>query len=353
MATYRIDRSYDWNYENGPVFEGSFPAIPPTPRKSFLGHEVASRLGIAAGLLLNARWIETYARLGFDILTYKTVRSRYRACYAVPNWLYLRSAAPLADPAAPLVAAAAEAERPRFPTSSVSFGMPSKGPKDWMEDVGRARRALGAGQVLVVSVVASPAPGAGAAALIDDFARLTAMAREAGAQVVEANLSCPNVTSAEGQIFQDPELSGAIARAMRENAGDAPILLKAGYFAEDGALGAYLRAVVGQAAGVTLVNGLSRHVLDAAGSPAFGAGRESSGVLGAGVFPFCLDVVRRAVAIVAREKLDLAVAAVGGVAGAAEAQAYFAAGAAAVTMGSAPMFDPLLAIRLKERHPEW
>jgi hypothetical protein len=28
-------------------------------------------------------------------------------------------------------------------------------------------------------------------------------------------------------------------------------------------------------------------------------------------------------------------------------------GAAAVTMDSAPMFDPFLAIRLKERHPEW
>jgi dihydroorotate dehydrogenase len=353
VKTYRVDRSYDWNYENGPVLEGPLAAIPPTARVSFLGYEVASRLGIAAGLLLNARWIAAYARLGFDILTYKTVRSRYRACYPVPNWVYLPSAVPIADPAAPLVAAMDEAEKPPFPTSSVSFGMPSKDPEEWMEDVGRARRALASGQILVVSVVASPHPGTGAAALIDDFARLTAMAREAGAHVVEANLSCPNVTSAEGQIFQDPELCTAIASAMRENAGGVSVLLKAGYFAEDDALGAYLRAVAGHVSGVTLVNGLSRHIVDAAGRPAFGPGRESSGVLGAGVFPFCLDVVQRATAIVRRERLDLAVVAVGGVAGIAEAEAYFAAGAAAVTMGSAPMFDPLLAIRMKEHRAEW
>lgn len=353
MATYRIDRSYDWNYENGPVFDGPCPAVPATPRKTFLGYEVASRLGVAAGLLLNSRWVETYARLGFDILTYKTVRSRRRACYPVPNWVYLDPGVPLDGSGAPLVASGSGAEPFGFPTSSVSFGMPSKEPAEWMADVARARSALGDGQVLVVSVVGTPEPGAGPAALVDDFARLAAMAREAGAQVVEANLSCPNVTSAEGQIFQDPALSGEIARAMRASAGTLPILLKAGCFADDAALGAYLRAVAGHVTGVTLVNGLSRRVVDAAGKPAFGPGREGSGVLGAGVFPFCLDVVRRAAALIEREKLDLAVVAVGGVAGPSEVGAYFSAGAAAVTMGSAPMFDPLLAVRLKETNPGW
>ena len=42
-------------------------------------------LGTSAGPLLNGRWILYYAALGFDILTYKTVRSRHRACYPMPN----------------------------------------------------------------------------------------------------------------------------------------------------------------------------------------------------------------------------------------------------------------------------
>ena len=41
-----------------------------------------------------------------------------------------------------------------------------------------------------------------------DFGDLAAMAREAGAQLVEANLSCPNVQSAEGELYHDAALSG-------------------------------------------------------------------------------------------------------------------------------------------------
>ena len=84
LGTYRTDRSYAWNYEHGPVWDGPMPAVPDTPPKHFFGLEVASRIGISAGLLLNARWIAFYARCGYDILTYKTVRSRQRACHAMP-----------------------------------------------------------------------------------------------------------------------------------------------------------------------------------------------------------------------------------------------------------------------------
>ena len=47
----------------------------------FCGLPVNSPLGVAAGPLLNGRWCLYYASLGFDVLTYKTVRSRRRECY--------------------------------------------------------------------------------------------------------------------------------------------------------------------------------------------------------------------------------------------------------------------------------
>ena len=89
LTTYRLDQTYDWNFQNGPEYDGAFPPVPATSQKDFFGIPVNSRLGIAAGLLLNSRWISTYARLGFDILTYKTVRSSYRRCYDLPNWILI------------------------------------------------------------------------------------------------------------------------------------------------------------------------------------------------------------------------------------------------------------------------
>jgi dihydroorotate dehydrogenase len=238
-------------------------------------------------------------------------------------------------------------------TSSVSFGMPSRDPAVWMPDVAKARGLVGPRQALVVSVVASVAAGAGAADLVRDFGDLAAMAREAGAQLVEANLSCPNVCSDEGDLFNDAALSGRIAAALRRGAGTLPVLLKIGHLADDARLAALLRAVAGQASGLVIVNGLSRPVLDATGRAAFGESRRQAGILGRGVHAIGVRDVARAVALIRRERLDLEVAGVGGVASAADAARYFEAGACAALMGSAPMFDPALAQRMKTAHPEW
>ena len=355
-GTYRIDRSYEWNYANGPEWTAELPVVPQTPTKTFFGYEVASRLGISAGLLLNSRWIGFYARCGYDILTYKTVRSRRRACYAKPNWLFV-------DPAdtAGLERAGQGVHAGARPTagdvadwtSTVSFGMPSRDPAVWMPDVAKARKLIGPRQALVVSVVASVAPGSSVADLVQDFGDLAAMAREAGAQLVEANLSCPNVRSAEGDLFNDAELSGRIARALRDGAGTLPVLLKIGHLQDDARLGALLRAVAGQASGLVIVNGLSRPVRDATGAAAFGESRLQAGILGRGVHAIGVRDVLRAVTLIRRERLDLEVAGVGGVASVADAAHFFDAGACAALMGSAPMFDPALAVRLKTAHPEW
>lgn len=355
-GTYRLDRSYEWNYTHGPVWTGELPVVPDTPTKRFFGCAVASRLGISAGLLLNSRWIDFYARCGFDILTYKTVRSRARACYAKPNWLFVdpADAGKLANPRRAVHALARPAAGDYADwTSTVSFGMPSRDPALWMGDVAQARRLIGPRQALVVSVVASVAAGAGEADIVRDFRDLAAMAREAGAQLVEANLSCPNVRSAEGELYQDAEMSGRIARALRDGAGALPVLLKIGHVEDDAKLAALLRAVAGRASGLVIVNGLSRPVLGLAGKPAFGAARRQAGILGRGVHAIGVHDVARALALIRRERLDLEVAGVGGVAGVADAQRYFDAGACAALMGSAPMFDPALAARLKAAHPEW
>src|SRR5215510_5494021 len=87
--TYDISKSYQFNYDRGPAFRSTPPSLPASPMKTFLGVPVRSRVGIAAGLLLNSKWISGYAQRGFDILTYKTVRSAHRPCYDLPNWVFV------------------------------------------------------------------------------------------------------------------------------------------------------------------------------------------------------------------------------------------------------------------------
>jgi dihydroorotate dehydrogenase len=78
-----------------------------------------------------------------------------------------------------------------------------------------------------------------------------------------------------------------------------------------------------------------------------------AGILGRGIHELCVASVREAADIRDRQALDLEIVGVGGVATAADAARFFDAGAAAVMMGSAPMYDPLLAVRLKAAHPDW
>ena len=102
----------------------------------FCGVPIDSPLGVPAGPLLNSGWILYYASLGFSVLTYKTVRSSYRACYEPPNLLPVR-AAPLIDSRGRVTIAPAGAV---IDSWAISFGMPSKDPAVWGEDVTRARR---------------------------------------------------------------------------------------------------------------------------------------------------------------------------------------------------------------------
>jgi dihydroorotate dehydrogenase (NAD+) catalytic subunit len=371
--TYRMDRTYRWNYEHGPqLVDDALPPVPETSLKPFFGRRVRSRLGISAGLLLNSRWIAAYARLGYDLLTYKTVRSTARACYPLPNWVFVDAREPLApgEDGPPLCRLTHPPPSASRLTTAVCFGMPSMPPDVWRADVREARRLLRPDQSLMVSVVGTPPSGVAspsrrhsltssasqalaAELLAQDFARCARWAAEAGADAVEANFSCPNVCSAEGMVYRDPAMSRQIAECIRAAIPATPFLVKAGYFAEEPAMEAFLRAVEPSADGVVLVNAVSRRVVDPDGTPTFGAAMPRVGILGGAIHDVCVANVHRAVTMRDRLGLRLHILAVGGVFTGDDAAHYFAAGAEAVLMGGAPMFYPELAIRMKRCHPDW
>jgi len=349
--TYNIRETYRFNYERGPCFSSSQEgpvASSGVPSKEFMGLRVQSRLGIAAGLLLNSKWVLGYARRGFDILTYKTVRSSYRPCYDLPNWVFVEE-----NGAGPAYALEAPPEDVAQVSSSVCFGMPSMEPEIWREDVRRAKSGLGEGQILIVSVVATPVEGASAGEVAADFRRCAEWAVQSGADAIEANFSCPNVCSSEGTIYQDASLTHFIAREIRAGIGTTPLLIKSGHLSGEEALGAFLHAVDGVANGVTMVNCLIRPVLHRDGRPVFGQPFRYAGVLGRGIHKQCVEDVRRAAGVIRRDQLNLSIAAVGGASTERDVVDFFEVGADAVLLGSAPMYRPDLAVELRRAHPEW
>ena len=87
------------------------------------------RWGLPQGRCSIGRWLLYYAALGFDVLTYKTVRSRTRACYPLPNLQ-------------PVACDALHGGETRLPATdamhgswAVAFGMPSQSPDVWRADV--------------------------------------------------------------------------------------------------------------------------------------------------------------------------------------------------------------------------
>jgi len=88
---YDIKKTYQENFDAGPLFDGAIPQRDLTNKSgwiNFLGHQVASPIGVAAGPLLNSKYINLAAKLGFDIVTFKTIRSKKHLSHPLPNVVY-------------------------------------------------------------------------------------------------------------------------------------------------------------------------------------------------------------------------------------------------------------------------
>ena len=300
-------------------------------------------MGIAAGPLPNSRWIEAYARLGYGLLTYSTVRTAERAAFPAPNLAFCR----LGDPT--VVEPAPRRLDPAAVTWVVSLGLPSAKPDLWRADVKRARSKLGPGQVLVVSVVGTPAPGGDGEQLADNYAQAARWAVEAGTDVVEVLLSSPDTAAEHPQmVFEDPVLSALILARVRRAVGAQPVVAKIGASRSPRALHDLATAIARWVDGFVLVNGLQRRVVKADETPALpGAGRELAGVSGAAVWDPCRIQVAELCAWRKAGAWNKVILAVGGITTVERAREALAVGADAAMVATAALVDPLLAARFR------
>jgi dihydroorotate dehydrogenase len=310
---------------------------------SLLGYRVNSPIGIAAGPLLNSKWVEGYARLGFDILTYATVRSRVQAALGLPNIRHVE----VRDQ---LTVASRRPQQTGSPTVAISTGMPSMDPEVWRKDMRRAKDRLGRGQILIASVVGTPEPGGDPESLIADYARCAVWAAEAGADAIEVHLAVPNQFGEPGQmVYESIPLSAQILYRIRTTLA-IPVVAKLGSFRTPRLLHETATKLAPWTSAFALVPGIPRRVLDADGNPAF-EGREWVDVVGASTYTVCARQVEEMIAWRKAGAWDHAIVAIGGITSAERAQELLGEGANAALVDTAALFDPLLAARFRTSVP--
>lgn len=93
-AFYDIYASYEENLKNGPPILKSKikPPVRTIKKKyNFLGFKVNLPFGIPAGPLPNSKFMKAAFEFGFDVSTYKTVRSKIFPSHPFPNVLFVKS----------------------------------------------------------------------------------------------------------------------------------------------------------------------------------------------------------------------------------------------------------------------
>ncbi len=223
-------------------------------------------------------------------------------------------------------------------------------PDVWRKDVRRAKERVGAGQILIVSVIGTPAAGGDSEALIDglrDGARRGPS--EAGADIVEVHLACPDPFAEQPQmVYENIPLSAQILHRVRTTV-PVPILAKVGAFRTPRSLHETATKLASWAHGFVLVSGIQRRVLDEEGNAAFdGSGRDRADVVGADTFPVSVRQVSEMLAWRKAGAWNRAVLAVGGITTVERADALLRGGADAALVATAALFDPLFATRFRQ-----
>jgi dihydroorotate dehydrogenase len=334
-----VTKTYLENLEQGPFFNAPIPTRPQIDQKiDFLGYSLRSGIGVPAGPLLASRWIALAAKLGFDLVTYKTIRSSTHPGHDLPNMIYIEpidsnTAYSLSKPPAQLEAL----------TMTNSFGMPSRSPDFLLADIEAANRSLAPGQLMIVSVVGTPRPNI---PFLDDFVATALFAKEAGAKVIEANFSCPNIDKADGILYMDPATVRTFTHAIAKAISPIPLILKIGEIEDLERMQEIFRAAAHAGArAICGLNSVSMEVKNLDGKPALGTSRGQSGVCGGAIRGRALHFLREASRIISKDKLDLTLMGCGGIMLPEHFDEFFQAGANIAMTATGMMWDPFLGLR--------
>jgi dihydroorotate dehydrogenase (NAD+) catalytic subunit len=168
---------------------------------------------------------------------------------------------------------------------------------------------------------------------VEEYAGGAALLNRSAVDMIELNISCPNVKAGGMAFGLDPEAAAAVAGPVRRAAPDKPLMVKLSPNAPD--LGAVARACVQAGAdALSLVNTFKAMAIDTRlRKPYFD--NVSAGLSGPAIRPIALRMVWEL-----RETVSIPVVGIGGIAAAEDALEFLLAGAAAVQVGSATFARP-------------
>lgn len=353
LPFYDPGKNYEENYDKGPFGEfanGKIYTRKSKPIHNFLGQKIYLPFGIPAGPLLNSAFVKAAFEKNFDICVYKTVRSDSFPCHPFPNVLFVDAPQNLYPEEALRLRASAKTNKPTNQISITnSFGVPSRKPEVWQEDVKKAIKSTGLGQVMILSFMGTVREGQTPKEFVKDYAKAARLAYETGAKILEVNLSCPNIGN-EGLVCYNIETTREVTREIRREIKDTPLILKIGHYQNKSKLDEIAKIAQKYAEGISAINTLQTEVVDRSGNQALpGKNRLKSGVCGTSIKWAGLETTQFLHNLRRRNKYSYQIIGVGGVMTPEDYFDYKDAGADAVMSATGAMWNPLLALEIEKK----
>ena len=352
-AFYDPTLSYEENYSKGPPVSSSSET--PLKRKvtkkyKHLGFEVNLPFGIPPGPLLNSKYMKAAFEWGFDVSTYKTVRAAEFPCHPFPNVLSVNvSGNELHPEKTPrLTATNHYSDDPKTFSITNSFGVPSREPQEWQEDVKKALTYVHDGQLMILSFMGTVRPNQTQREFVDDFATAAQLASETGTKVIEANLSCPNIGN-EGLVCYNLEATEAVCKEIRNRIGSTPLILKVGYYKNIQDIEKLAKIASKYAQAVATINTLQVEVVNEKGEQALpGPNRLRSGICGASIKWAGLEMTKKLDSVRKKNKYNFEIVGIGGVMTPDDYSEYRNAGADCTQSATGAMWNPYLAYQIAQ-----
>ena len=348
---YDPEKSYEENFKKGPFGSFSGGVVMENkgePKFNFFGYKVFSPFGIAAGPLINGKFAQAALDKGFDIVTYKTVRSGEHPCHPWPNILSVKVDENLTiEEARSGIIANHNFSQPLSITNS--FGVPSFKPEFWQKDMAQVLKNMRSGQVLVGAFQGTKKEGQNTTEYVNDFITTAKMLKEASVKVIEVNLSCPN-EGTNDLLCNDTDRSVKVVKSIKKAIGHIPLIIKIGYFQDENALQNFVKKIGSLVQGISAINTIPAKIVDENGKQALpGEGRLQSGVCGHAIRSAALDMIKRLKKLREALKYSYTIIGVGGVMTPEDFLEYRKAGADIVMSATGAMWNPYLAQEIKER----
>lgn len=325
---------------------------PPVVPTRLLGMDVDTPLGLASSpLLSDDRWTKLMLDLSYGASTFKTRRLEEKRSWEPPQIAFVAEHPDLRnyDPDSPpqvVVTFDGSEVGDSIPGLVNSIGIPSESAASWQEIYERVKR-LPRGKFVGLSIMAD---GDTRPALIKDLIEVAERAKEMKPPFVELNISCPNLEK-RGDIWSNFSVIKQVcfeASRICRSAG-IPLVVKLPHLKAQ-AMRDVVRTVGSMVEGIAFKNTIKvRPVVKNRDGQLHNAftGREFGGLSGPATFEMGLKGLQHLLQLKAEFGYEFEVIAIGGISTTADIVECLNAGAQAVQVCTAAMFDPLLAWKLR------